>query len=132
MVRRRGFSRRGGTAGNRGRASEPAPLNIVPLASASLSSPPSGHARPLPHNSFQTTRFKFHSRLNKPVLSVSITVILAEEEDKPSSSAHTTTSQSQDDSVLQGEVAGIVFNGDNMEEEGNVPEAPQPLADSTQ
>jgi len=65
-------------------------------------------------------------------LSPSITVILAEEEDKPSSSVHTTPSQSQDDSVLQGEVAGVEFNGDNMQEEGNVSEAPQPPVDSTQ
>ena len=66
------------------------------------------------------------------MLSASITVILAEEEDKPNSSAHTTMSQSQDDSVLQGEVAGVMFNGDNMQEEGNVPEVPQPPTDSNQ
>lgn len=56
-------------------------------------------------------------------MSASITVILAEEEDKPSSFAHTTTSQSQDDSVLQGEVVGVEFNGGNMQEEGNAPGA---------
>lgn len=132
MVRRRGISHRGGTTGNRGRASQSAPQNIVPLASASPSSPPSDHGRPFPHNSFQTTCFKLHSRLNKPVLSASIIVVLAKEEDKPRSSVHTTMSQSLDDNVLQGDVAGVVFNGDNMQEEGNAPEAPQPPVDSTQ
>lgn len=63
---------------------------------------------------------------------VSITVILVEEEDKPSISAHTTPSQSQDDSVLHGEVAGVVFNGDNMQEDGDMPEARQPPVNSTQ
>ena len=83
MVQRRGVSCRGGTTGNRGGASQSAPQNIVPLASASPSSPPSDHGRTFPHNSFQTTCFKFHSRLNKPVLSASITVILAEEGARP-------------------------------------------------
>lgn len=96
MVRRRGCSRRGGSSGNRGR-SQPAPQNIIPLASAS---PSSDNGNPFPHNSFQTTRFKFHSRLNKPILSASITVILAEEEARPSVSVHTSTSQFQDDSEL--------------------------------
>lgn len=132
MPRRHGVSRHGGNTGNRDRASHSAPQNIVPTAFASPSSLPSGYARPLPHNSFQTTRFTFHSRLNRPVLSASITVILAEEEDKPSSLAHTTTSQSQDDSVLQGEMAGVVFNEDKMQEDGIVPETPQPPAKSSQ
>ena len=132
MVRNRGVSRRGGTTGNRGRASQSAPQNIVLLASASPSSPPFDHGRPFPHNSFQSTRFKFHCRLNKPILSASITVILAEEEGKPSSFVHTIVSQSLDDSVLQGDVVGVMFKDENMQEEGNVPEAPQPPVDSTQ
>lgn len=85
MPRRRGVSRRGGITCNRGRASCSTPQNVIPIASASPSSLPSGHARPLPHNSFQSTRFTFHSRLNRPVLSASITVILVEEEDNPNS-----------------------------------------------
>ena len=45
---------------------------------------------------------------------------------------HTTTSQSQDDSVLQGEIVGVVFNEDNMQEDSTVPEAPPHPTDSTQ
>lgn len=131
MVRSRGVSRRGSTSGTRGRASQFAPQNIILLASAAPPSPPSAHGRELPNNSFQTTRFKFHSQLNKPVLTASITIILVEEEDKPNSSVHTTTSQSQDDSVLQGDVVGTVFNWDNVQEEGNIPEAPQPPVETT-
>jgi len=59
-------------------------------------------------------------------------VILAEEEGKPSSFVHTIVSQSLDDSVLQGDVVGVMFKDENMQEEGNVPEAPQPPVDSTQ
>lgn len=131
MVRQHGVSRRGGTGGNHGHDSQSGPLNIIPLASASPPSPPSDHGRPFLQNSFQTIRFKFHNRLNKPILSTNITVILAEEEDKPSSFVHTTTSQSQDDSVLQRDVVGTVFNCDNVQEEGNMPEAPQPPVDTT-
>jgi len=128
MVHRRGVSRCGGTSGNRGH-SQLVPHNIIPLASAS---PSSDHGRPFPHISFQTTRFKFHSRLNKPILSANITIIITEEEDKPSSSVHTSPSQSQDDSVLQEDVVGSMFNCDDLQEEGNVPEVPQPPIDTAQ
>lgn len=128
MVRCRGCSRRGGSSGNRGH-SQPAPQNIIPLASAS---PSSDHGKPFPHNSFQTTRFKFDSRLNKPILSVSITVILAEEEDRPSVSVHTSTSQSEDDSVLQGEDVGIVFDCGELRAEGSVLDVLKPPEDNTQ
>jgi len=57
-------------------------------------------------------------------MSASITVNLVEEEDKPSSSAHTTASQSLGHNILQGDVADVMFKGDNMQEEGNMPEAP--------
>lgn len=132
MVRRQGVSRRGRTTRNRGWASQFAPQNIVPLASVSPSSPPSDHGRPFPHNSFQTTYFKFHSRLNKPILSASITVIFTEEEDKPRSSAHTTVSQSLEDNILHEDVADVMFKGDNLQEEGIAPEAPQPPVDCTE
>lgn len=41
MPRRRGVSRRGGSTSNRGRASRSSPQNVIPIASASPSSPPS-------------------------------------------------------------------------------------------
>lgn len=49
MPRRRGVSHHGGNNGNRGRASRSAPQNVIPIASSSPSSPPSGHARPFLH-----------------------------------------------------------------------------------
>lgn len=132
MPRRRGVSRRGGSTATRGRASYSTPQNVIPITSASPSSPPSGQAHHLPHNSFQTTRFTFHSRLNKPVLTASITVILAEEEDHPKDSAHTSSSQSQEDKILQGEMAGVMSNADNMQEDCLVPEVSTHQADSNQ
>lgn len=113
MVRSHGVSHHGRTSGNCGRP-QSAPQNIILLASAS---PVSEHGRPLPNSSFQTTHVKFHSRLNKHVLSASITIILSEEEDKPNKSAHTSLLQSQDDSVLQGDVVGRMFNCGGLQEE---------------
>lgn len=99
------------------------------MASAASSS---DHGKPFPHNSFQTTRFKFHSRLNRLILSANITVILVEEEDRPSVFVHTSNSQSQDDSVLQGEDVRIVFDRDDLQAEGNVPDVLKPPEDNTQ
>jgi len=122
MVRRRGSCRRGGSRGGRGR-SQPAPSPIMPLASAS---PPSDNHKSFPHNSFQTTHFKFQSRLNQLVLSASITVIFAEEEARPIVSVNTSTTQSQEESEQQGEDVGIVFNCGNLQASGNDPDVSKP------
>jgi len=97
-----------------------------------MSSPPSRHAQPLLHNSFQTTRFTFHSRLNRPVLTANITVIFYEEENNPNSSAHTSSSQSQEGIMLQGELAGVMSSVENMQEDRHVPEVSTHQADSNQ
>jgi len=127
MVHRRGYSHCRGGSGNWGR-SQSAPQNIIPLA---LASPTSDNSKSFACNSFQTTRFKFHSSLNRPILSASITVILAEEESRPNVSAYTSTSQSRDDSELQGEDVGIVFNSGELRAEGNFLEVFKPLEDNT-
>lgn len=57
---------------------------------------------------------------------------MAEEEDRPSVSVHTSTSQSQDDSVLQGEDVGIVFDCGELRAEGSVPDVLKPPEDNTQ
>ena len=98
MARRRGVPRRGGNSGNRGvsrRRRGSTPHNITPLASASPSSPPSDHSRPSLNSSFQTTWFRFRSRLNKPLISANITVIFTEEEDELTSSDNISMAQSQ-------------------------------------
>lgn len=85
-----------------------------------------------PSRIIRSNRFKFDSRLNKPILSVSITVILVEEEDRPSVSVHTSTSQSEDDSVLQGEDVAIVFDCGELRAEGSVFDVLKPPEDNTQ
>lgn len=94
MVRRCRVPRHGGNSSHKGPALHSSPHNITPLASATSSSPPPKHSRPSLNNSFQTTRFKFRSRLNKPLISSSVTIILMEEEDVPSSSDNNSMSQS--------------------------------------
>lgn len=114
MPRRRGISRRGGSSASRGRASHSMPQNVIPIASASPSSPPSSQARHLSNNSFQTTRFTFHSRLNRPVFTASITIILAKEEDHPNDPTLSSSSQTEEYSTPQGEMEGAMFTTDNM------------------
>ena len=132
MPRRRGISRRGGSSASRGRASHSTPQNVIPITSASPSSPPSIQARHLPNNSFQSSRFTFHSRLNRPVLTASITIILAEEEDHPSDPAISSSSQTQEDSTHQGGMEGAMFTADNMQEDSLVLEASMQQKDSNQ
>lgn len=110
MPLRRGIPRRGSNIGDKGCPSRPAPQNVMPITSISPSSPPLGQARSPPHNSFQTSKFTFHNRLNRHVLTASITIILTEEENSHVSLAQTTSSHSQEDSVLQVDMAGVVFN----------------------
>jgi len=103
---------------------------------ASPSSLPSDHSRPTLNNSFQTTRFKFRSRLNKPLISATITVIFSEEEDELTSSDETSKapSQSQNSSDFQGELAGVVLNVSTvLHEEGHQEDIhPQPASPQEQ
>lgn len=122
MPWRRGISRRGG---NRGGSSRPAPQNDLPIASVPPSSASMGSARPSLQNSYQTFNFTFHSRLNRPTLTASISIILTEEENNQVSVAQTTSSQSQEESVLYGDMTGVVFNENMMQENPTVPEEPQ-------
>lgn len=119
MVRRRGSCRRRG--GRRGRGcSQPAPPSVIPLASAS---PTSKTSRPLPYNSFQTTHFTFHSRLNQPVLSASITVIFSEEEARPTTDTNTPSTDSPAGGAQQRIDVGFDFHGGNSQverTEGNI------------
>ena len=64
------------------------------------------------NSSFQTTRFKFRSRLNKPLISATITVIFSEEEDELTSLDEPSMEQShsQNSSDSQGSLAGVVLN----------------------
>lgn len=85
MARRRGIPRRGSNSGSRGGSrgrGGSVPQHITPLASVSPSSPPSDSSSPTLNSSFHSTRFKFRSRLNKPLISATIAVIFSEEEDE--------------------------------------------------
>lgn len=127
MARRRGVPWRGSNSGSRDRGGS-APQRITPLASASPSSLPSDHSRPSLNSSFQTTRFKFKSRLIKPLISTIITVIFSEEEDELTSSDETSKaqSQSQNSSDFQGDMAGVVLNDTSAQHEEGLQEDPQP------
>lgn len=122
MPRRRVVSRRGGSSAPRGRATPSQPQNVIPITFASPPSPPPSQAYHLPNNSFQSTRFTFHNRLNRPVLTTSITIILAEEEEHHSEPVISSSSQSQEESSAQRGLGGVVFTADNMQEDSSAPE----------
>lgn len=132
MPRSRGIPRRGSHSGNRGRPSRPAPQHVAPITSAPPSSSPPDQDRLIPKNSYQTSRFMFQSRLNRPVVIVNFTIFLSEEENNQLSSTPSISSYSQDDSVLLGDLTGIVFHADHMQEDAPVSEAPQQPVNPTQ
>ena len=114
MARCRGIPRRGSSSGSRGGSGgrgSSAPRRISPLATASPSSPPSDYFGPSLNSSLHTSRFKFKSRLNRPLISAIITVIFSEEEDELTSSAETSKEQwlSQNSSDSQSSLAGAVL-----------------------
>lgn len=126
MPRSRGIPRRGGRLGIRG-CSPPVPEQVAPIALAPPSSPPLEQDRILPNNSYQTSRFIFQSQLNRPVVTVNFTVFISEEENYHLSSSPPPSSPSQDDSILLGDMTGLVFHADRMQEDAPVSAAPQQL-----
>lgn len=121
----RGISRRGSHSGNRGQPSRPVPEIVEPIASAPPSVQPPNQNRSVPMNSQQTSRFMFQSRLDRPVVTVTFTISVSEEESNQHSSTPSISSFSQDASVLLGDMTGIVFHADHMQEDVPVTEAPQ-------
>lgn len=103
MCRQRGIPRRGShtrTRGGQGGRRSIEPQRIPPIAMAKPSSPPLDDSEPTLNNSLHMTRFKFKSKLNKPLISAIVTVIFEEEEDESTSeempNAHSPTQGSSD------------------------------------
>lgn len=132
MPLRQGTPHRGSHSGNRGYPSQPASENVAPIASAPPSSPPQDRDRLIPNNSHQTSRFAFQSRFNQPVMTVNFTIYVSEEESNQLSSLPSFSSHSQDDSILLGDMTGIVFHADQMQEDAPVSKAPQQPVNPTQ
>jgi len=76
-----------------------------------------GQAGSYLQNSYKNCNFTFHSRLNNPTLTARITIILTEEESNQVSAFQTTSSYSQEDNVLYGDMTGVVFNENMMQDE---------------
>lgn len=125
MPHSRGIPRRRGRSGIRARPSQSAPQQVAPIALVPPSSPLSDQERIIPNNSYQTSRFVFQSRLNRPVVTVNFIVFVSEEESNQLSSTPPASSNSQDDSILLGDMIGLVFHVDRMYEDAPVPEVPQ-------
>lgn len=90
--RRRGIPRRGsnsGFRGGQGGRGSLEPRRISPLAIAAPSSPTSDES-----GSLHSSRFKFKSRLNRPLISALVIVIFSEEEDDLASSVASSKDQS--------------------------------------
>lgn len=125
MPRLRGISRQGSHSGNRGQPSRPTPEIVPPMAIAPPSNPHLDHDRLVPNNSHRTSRFVFHSRPNKPVVTVTFTISVSEEDSIQLSSPVDSSSHSQDASVLLGDMTGIVFHVDQIQEDPPDLEMPQ-------
>jgi len=115
MARLRGIPRSGSNSGSyggsQGRGSS-APRRISPLAIALPSSLPLDNYGPSLNSSLHTTRFKFKSKLKRPLISAIITVIFSEEEAKSTSSTENSKEQllSQRSSDSQSSLAGAFLN----------------------
>lgn len=81
--------------------------------------------RLVPNNSHHTSRFVFHSRPNKPVVTVTFTISVSEEDSIQLSSPVDSSSHSQDVSVILGDMTGIVFHVDQIQEDPPDLEMPQ-------
>lgn len=125
MPRSRAIPRRGGWSGIRGKPSHSAPQQVAPIALVPPSSPLLDQERFIPNNSHQTSRFIFQSRLNRPVVTVNLIVFVSEEESTQLSSTPSASAHSQDDSILLGDMNGLVFHVDRMHVDAPVPEVPQ-------
>lgn len=117
MPRSRGIPRRGGRSGIRANPSHSAPQQVSPIASVPPASPPSDQEGIISNNSYHSSRFVFHSQLNRPVVTVNFTVFVSEEERNPVSPTPFASSNSQDDSILLGNMAGRVFHVERWNEE---------------
>jgi len=85
MVRQRMLSRPGGSKGGNVRTRSASaiaqPVLIAPQPSSQPPSPASSPVRnPILHNSSHSTHFQFHSRLNQPIITAKIAILLSKEE----------------------------------------------------
>jgi len=116
MPRSRGVPRRGGSSASRGRTrSSPSPL-VIPISSASPSSPPLSPARPVPNSSFHNSRFTFRSRLNQPVITFTTTIMVSEDAEEPVDPSSSST-PSPEASISQGPELHHHPSATNMQED---------------
>lgn len=78
MPRSRGVPRQGGRSGLRTSLAPADVQHVVPITSASPSSPPSDHRRFIPSSSYQSFRLRFQSRLIHPVVTLNFTVYISQ------------------------------------------------------
>lgn len=144
MVRHRLRSHHGGSQGGRTRPQTAQSVDqrlpsVSPPSSQANSPPPSPTRRPFPHNAFQTTHFKFQSRLNKPIIIANITIIFCEEEaqfqalvstvaEHPKGGLRTTSSLGSGQTSVD---EGKAERRGNMHGEGVNPNASQPPGGSS-
>lgn len=117
MPRRRGIPRRGSSSAPRGRASLSPSPNVIPISSASPSSRPPNPSSQTPNTSFQTSRFTFRSRLNRPVVTITTTILMAEEAEQQNDPAISSSTQSPEESLAQGELEGATLIAEHMQED---------------
>lgn len=117
MPRSRGIPRGGGFSTPRGRALQSSSPLIIPISSTSPSSPPPNPSRPVPNSSFETSHFTFRSCLNKPVVTITTTILVAEEAELHEDPISSSSTSPPEASLAQGEGEGPMFTTEHMQED---------------
>lgn len=127
--RLRGISRRGSHSGTRGYSSHPIPEVVEPLTAAPPSPRPLNLQNTISMNSQQSSRFVFQSSLNKPLVIVNFTISVSEEPSITQNPSPPPPTVTEDANVLLGDMTGVVFHADHMQEDPEpiVQPAPEPI-----
>jgi hypothetical protein len=132
-MRTRGVSRRGGSSSSRGRAGPSASPLVLPISSASPSSPPLSPTRLVPNSSFQNSRFTFRSRLHQPIITFTTTIMVSEEAEEPVDPISSST-PSPEGSLSQAAEVNPPPSAMHMQEDSprNVDVSGTPMVDETE
>lgn len=128
----RGISRRGTHSGSRGQSTRSPPEFAEPSQAVAPSPRPLHLTIPIPMGNQQSSRFVFQSSLDKPVITVNFTISVSEEAIRSPTPASPPRIIQGDSEILLGDLTGVVFPIDPMQEDfqPTILQAPAPITQS--